>query len=115
MPMKPLAFAILAVLSTATLALVPGGVSHAKETKAEKAARKQAEQEMAYQALQRGEILPLARILAVSSRYAAGEVIKIELDHGRLVYRLRVLDDAGRVRRLEIDARNGHLLKLDDN
>lgn len=114
MAMKPIALAVLVALSSATLVLAPADLSHAKETKAQKAARKRAEQEIAYQALQRGEILPLAQILAMSNRYVAGEVIKIELDQGKLVYKLRVLAADGRVRKLDLDARTGQLVKLDN-
>ncbi len=114
--MKPLILAVLFVLLTSVApVLAPDAGLHAKESKAEKAARKRAEQEMAYQALQRGEILPLAQILTMSQRYVPGEVIKIELDQGKLIYKLRVLPADGRVRKLDLDARNGQLIKLDNS
>ena len=47
-----------------------------------------------------------------------GEVIEVELeqgDHGRLKYDLKILAKNGRVRELELDAKTGATLKLEDD
>lgn len=58
-------------------------------------------------------ILPLNRILAIAGKAAPGEVVRIELEreHGREVYKLRVLTERGRMIELEIDATSGAILE----
>lgn len=71
----------------------------------------------AREALRRGEILPLARILAVAQRAEPGDVIEIELDRHRdsWRYKVKVLTPRGRVRKLRIDARTGAVLEVKDD
>jgi len=74
--------------------------------------------EAARQALLRKEVLPLTRILAIAAQRAPGEVIEVELeqgDHGRLKYDLKILARTGRIRELELDAKTGATLKLEDD
>ena len=68
-------------------------------------------------ALQRGEVLPLARILAIAQQQVPGDVIEVELEskRGALVYEIKVLTQSGRVREIKIDARNGKVLKIEDD
>jgi uncharacterized membrane protein YkoI len=68
-------------------------------------------------ALQRGEVLPLAKILAIAQEKVAGDVIEVELEskRGALVYEIKVLAQSGRVREIKIDARNGTVLKIEDD
>lgn len=68
-------------------------------------------------ALQRGEVLPLARILAIAQEKVPGDVIEVELEskRGALIYEIKVLAQSGRVREIKIDARNGTVLKIEDD
>lgn len=68
-------------------------------------------------ALQRGEVLPLARILAIAQQQVPGDVIEVELEskRGVLVYEIKVLAQSGRVREIKIDARSGAVLKIEDD
>jgi uncharacterized membrane protein YkoI len=68
-------------------------------------------------ALQRGEVLPLAKILAIAQEKVPGDVIEVELEskRGALVYEIKVLAQSGRVREIKIDARNGTVLKIEDD
>jgi uncharacterized membrane protein YkoI len=68
-------------------------------------------------ALQRGEVLPLARILAIAQERVPGDVLEVELEskRGALVYEIKVLTQSGRVREIKIDARNGTVLKIEDD
>ena len=74
--------------------------------------------ERARAALQRGEVLPLAEILARVQAELAGEVIATELEreHRRWVYELKLIDPVGRIVELEVDAADGRILhsELDD-
>ena len=68
-------------------------------------------------ALQRGEVLPLARILAIAQEKVPGDVIEVELESKRaaLVYEIKVLTQSGRVREVKIDARTGSVLSVEDD
>jgi uncharacterized membrane protein YkoI len=68
-------------------------------------------------ALQRGEVLPLGRILAIAQEKVPGDVIEVELENkrGALVYEIKVLTESGRVREIKIDARQGTVLKIEDD
>ncbi len=70
------------------------------------------DQDRAREALARGEILPLSRILAVVEREVGGHVIEIGLDHddGRYVYEVEAVSRDGRLVELSIDAATGGVL-----
>ncbi len=67
--------------------------------------------------LQRGEIVPLARILEVVQQRVPGDVIEVELERedGLWEYKVKVLTPAGNVRKLYLDARNATVLKIKDD
>lgn len=73
--------------------------------------------ETARAALSRGEIQPLSKILALAAARARGDVIKVELEDekGRLIYEVKLLGKDGRVREVELDARSGAVLKVEDD
>jgi uncharacterized membrane protein YkoI len=75
------------------------------------------EQDAARAALQRGQALPLVRILAIVAQQVPGDVIEVELDDedNTLVYEIKVLTANGRVREVEIDARTGKVLAIEDD
>jgi hypothetical protein len=68
-------------------------------------------------AASRGEVLPLAKILAIAAQRVPGEVLKIELEreHGVLSYELKILARDGRVRELRLDASRGEVQALEDD
>lgn len=74
------------------------------------------DQDLARQALQRGEVLPIARILELVAQHLPGDVIEVQLDErrGRLEYEIRVLTPAGRVRELVLDARTGAFVRFEN-
>ena len=105
---SPLRTALIAAAAVAALAST-GAVASEHKKKGHEAAR---------QALLRKEVLPLTRILAIAAERAPGEVIEVELeqgDKGRLKYDLKILAKNGRVRELELDAKTGATLKLEDD
>jgi uncharacterized membrane protein YkoI len=69
--------------------------------------------ERARRALEAGEVLPLGQVLALLEREYPGQVLEVELEqeHGTWIYEIKLLQDGGRVRKLEIDARSGALLR----
>lgn len=68
-------------------------------------------------AVQRGELLPLPRIMALAQARVPGDVVKTELEvkHGRLIYEVKILTKAGIVREVKLDARKGTILKIEDD
>ena len=70
----------------------------------------------ARQALQAGEVLPLATILERVEREHAGKVLDVELDRDnddglvRWVYKVKVLTTGGMRIKLQIDAKSGDLI-----
>lgn len=64
-------------------------------------------------ALEAGEILPLETILARVRRQHPGDVLELELEreHGRWVYEIKLLQQGGRVVKLEVDASTGEVLR----
>jgi uncharacterized membrane protein YkoI len=69
------------------------------------------------EALQRGEVLPLVKILAIANKEVPGDVIEVELEDEReaLVYEIKILTGTGRVREVRIDARTGTVLSIEDD
>lgn len=65
--------------------------------------------EMARQAVERGEIKPLAEILLTVRDKFPGEVtsVKIEREGKRLIYELRIVGTQGRLLKLHVDAATG--------
>jgi len=74
------------------------------------------DQDAARAALQRGEVLPIARILELVGQHLPGDVVEVELDtrKGRLTYEIKVLTPQGRVRELVLDARTGAYIAIED-
>jgi uncharacterized membrane protein YkoI len=79
--------------------------------------KKQREQDAIREALQRGEALPLVRILAIAQQAVPGDVIEVELErkHDALLYEIKVLTPSGRVREVKVDARTGSVLEIEDD
>lgn len=69
--------------------------------------------ERARAALERGEVMSLRHVLERVEREHPGKVIEVELEreHGRWIYEIRVLRDDGALLKLELDARDGALLR----
>jgi len=98
------AFAILAIGAAPTFA----------DSTSPKGAK---EHEIAREALRKGEVLPLTRILLIVGQRVPGDVIKVKLeeDDGRIEYEVKVLTPTGRVIEIELDARTGQILKTEED
>lgn len=70
----------------------------------------------ARRASEAGEILPIAQIYAKALREQPGRVLEAELEHahGRWIYELKILDPAGRLYELKLDAASGTVLKREE-
>ena len=60
-----------------------------------------------------GKILPMEDILSRVRTAQPGQVVEIELERedGRLVYEVKLIDDADAIHKLELDAASGEVLK----
>lgn len=76
-------------------------------------ARADSDHDRARAALQAGDVLPLSVVLDRLAREQPGQVLEVELERedGRWVYEVRLLQPGGRLVKLELDARNGELLR----
>ena len=75
------------------------------------------DEEVVWDARKRGEILPLEVILgSVLQRYP-GELLKLELDDddGYLIYEIEVLTRRGIVLEMDVDARTGRILDIEED
>lgn len=70
--------------------------------------------ERARRALEAGEVLPLGAVLERIERDFPGQVIEVELerDDGMWLYEVKLIRSGGAVVELEVDARNGELLRI---
>jgi len=71
------------------------------------------------EALRRGEILSLQKILAIVEQHVPGDILEIELEgpkKGRpMIYEIKVLTETGRVRKIKLDARTGAVLSSEND
>ena len=69
--------------------------------------------ERARQAVQSGQVMPLAKVLARIEREHPGQVLEVELEsHDRQwQYEIKILQPDGRLSKLKIDARTGEILQ----
>ncbi len=90
----------LLALATALL-LPPAGASDERD------------HERARAAVQRGEVLPLPKLLERLQRTHPGQVLELELERedGRWVYELKLLQPGGQLLKLEVDAATGQVLQ----
>ena len=73
--------------------------------------------ERVWETRKRGSILPLETILDRVLKTFPGEVIEIEFDDddGLLIYEIKVLTRRGIVLEMDVDARNGRILDLEED
>lgn len=83
-------------------------------TAAQAAEHGHGDHDLARQALERGQVLPLRTVLEKVEREYQGQVLKVEFEHddGRFIYEIRLLQQDGRMAKLKIDAVDGRVLQI---
>jgi len=74
------------------------------------------DQDMARRALAEGRVKPLQDILTILDKKIPGHrIIKVKFEHddGQYIYELKIIDTAGIVHEVEIDARTGRILEIE--
>ena len=83
--------------------------------------RQWADEDHAYdrarRAVDRGETLPIGHLLKRLEVQVPGEVVGVEFgqEQGRWVYEFKVIDDGGRLLEVNVDAKTGAVLLLQDD
>ncbi len=69
--------------------------------------------DVAYNLLQKGEILPLEKILQINHENMPGKVLEVELEreNKQLIYEIEVLNEQGVVWEYKINAKTGKIIK----
>jgi uncharacterized membrane protein YkoI len=96
--------------------VVAHGVAYPQD-RPSKADRERSEQDAIRRAVQRGELLPLPRILTIAQSKVAGDIVKVDLEYETwgIKYEVKILTASGRVREVELNARTGALIKIEDD
>lgn len=73
--------------------------------------------EQARRLLEQGSIKPLQDILAIVRAKVPGKLLETELeyDNDGLVYDFKILRPGGRVQEVEVDAKTGRIIKIEDD
>lgn len=76
-------------------------------------ARAASDHDRARAALQAGKVLPLKTLLERLEREYPGRVMEVELEEedGRWIYEIKLLQDGGRLVKVELDAASGAVLR----
>ena len=100
------------LLAAAMAALAAPAMTLAKSDKDDRA-----DQQAASIALARGEILPITRVLGIATERVPGDVLKVKLERKSygFKYEVKILTSGGRVREVDIDARTGRVIKIEDD
>jgi uncharacterized membrane protein YkoI len=71
----------------------------------------------ARRAVDRGEVLPIAKLLERLNNEVPGEVIGVEFEreHGRWMYEFKVIDSKGRLLEVYVDAHTGEVLSMEED
>lgn len=72
--------------------------------------------DVAREALRRGDVLPLDKILAIVRQHVQGDVVEVELENegGQLVYEFKLLASDGRLIKVYASARDGMIIRTKD-
>jgi uncharacterized membrane protein YkoI len=94
--------------------ILPGLLACVLAVSAPLHAKELSDQDLALQALEQGQVLPLRTVLDKIEREYHGQVLKIEFerDEGRFIYEIRLLQQDGHLAKLKVDAADGHVLKI---
>lgn len=108
---------LIAAIPVLTLSLAVCGALYVSDSHAD--GERAGDHMMARALSKTGQILSLERIAETARGIQPGRLIDIDLDFesgpATWVYEVELLDDQGRVWELKLDARNGQLLKIEQD
>lgn len=117
--LKPSRITLWALLVVGAVLAVPGPVARADddhEKKIEADDEERIDRDHVYEAVRRGEILPLPKLKALVLERWPGEIVALSVDrkHGRIRYEFRILRPDGRLTEIEVDAADGSVLEVEN-
>jgi len=73
--------------------------------------------DQARRAVERGEALPLPRLIDKMRETAPGQIVAVEYEYEfeRWVYEFKIIDSRGRLQKVHLDALSGELVKIADD
>lgn len=114
--------ALLRCIGIASVLMAGGGLLAApslagKTTDRPRIEGKKEEQAIIRAAMKRRELMPLPKAIAIARKLVPGDVIKVdlELEKWGIKYEVKILAPSGRVREVELNARTGALIKIEDD
>jgi uncharacterized membrane protein YkoI len=77
--------------------------------------RQERDHDRARQAVRRGEVLPMAKVLERLYARIPGEVVGVEFERedGRWIYEFKLVDRIGRLLEVQVDAATGNILSTE--
>jgi uncharacterized membrane protein YkoI len=77
----------------------------------------ESDHDKALHAVERGEILPLERVLDAVRPQMPGEIVGLQLEkeRGVWVYEFKVIDPSGRLQEIYVDAKTARLLQMKED
>jgi hypothetical protein len=65
-------------------------------------------------AVQKGEALPLSKVISMVGSNLGGDIVEIEFeqDNGRWIYEFKVIDHSGRFREVYVDAATARIVRI---
>jgi uncharacterized membrane protein YkoI len=95
------------------LSAASGGMLLAASAPASARPRRERDHDRAREALERGEALPLAEVLARVRPELGGEVVGVDFERedGRWIYEFKVIGQAGRLTEVHVDAATAQVLR----
>ena len=117
--LKPSRIIFWALLVVGAALAVPGSAARADDDhdrKVEADDEERVDRDHVYEAVRRGEILPLPKLKALVLDRWPGEIVALSVDrkHGRIRYEFRVLRPDGRLTEIEVDAADGSILEVEN-
>lgn len=115
--LKTLRIAALIAVASVMTATVAMSDSRHDQRPHSRENHKNTEQQAIRDAVARGEVMSLPKILVIAQKAVPGDIIEVELEQKEwgLKYELKILTAAGRVRKVDINARTGKVVKIGDD
>ena len=107
------AFLVVGAAQATTAHVAHADDDHGRKTEADD---EREDRDQVLEALRRGEILPLPKLKALVLARWPGEIVALSVDRedGRIRYEFRVLRPDGRLTEVEVDARDGSILEVEN-
>ena len=114
---RGLIFATLLALGAVSTAQASFSDDHDRKDHRSKQERKLAEQQAIRSAVARGNVMPLPKLMAIAQKQVPGDILEVELERREqgFGYEFKILTPDGRIRKIELNAKTGAVVKIKDD